>query len=1052
MKLKLVSFLLMCLTVTSVHAGKNVYLSTTGNDAKDGLTSDNAVASISRAFELLADGDTIFVSGMIDLTRTPGLLTDVAFNIPEATMAWVQGFAIVGDDKEVSGFDGDRQVRFANHIAGYNEANVAVTFKNLKFRNCGKNGLGGGSVLRVLNNGGRIIIDNCEFTGGIGSQGSIMAYNTNIEVRNCKFYRNRVQLGGAVFFNGISTRPALIENCLIENNVLTTNGVPLDNSHGGAFFISNNSSDVTIRNCIIRNDTVSGYGGAIYIDASDVKTEATALESKVTVENTLITGNLSTSHCPGIYINNAGNYFPVKLSVINSTFYGNESAGMGTVWIYDGVEGSELNLINTTIVENHGLEGTNAGHGPGVRINESASQKMYKRFYNTIIQGNLSAGTAGNAGDVWFTQPQIDGVNCEIRNSYIGYINWGGANPYSAGQYGNNLGYNLTGAAELAWPGADYIASRGCIPLDFESPALTGGDAQYLQALSINTDQEGTVRPFTDGKCAIGAVESSVVAGIIRGEEHDYTHYIIYGQSLSTGHESDPLSTVNVAGNYMLGDRIWVNNGNSTLNDLNPLVASSTAGPQAEAPLHGAVNHLRNKIPLATDGNGKENRFLATSAGTSGMPIEELSKEYQGTGSAYLYGNFQTAIRKAKSMAVRRASTIYSPAIIFMQGEWNYQGYGNKLDGTPAPTANKEEYRQLLVTLKNNMQTEIKTGYAQTEAPLFYTYQVGAQYSKGIKLEIGMAQLEAANENEDIIMVGPVYPYPDVNGHLDANGYRWYGELIGKVIYKTQTPGEKFSPLQPGKFTRVAGNPRQIRITYSVPKPPLVFDTHTLPEMKDFGFNLYVNDIRRDIAGIELENGNTIVITSSVDLTGKVAVTYAGEQATIKTPFSDFNARGHGNLRDSDDYGAFFSYEQKTWMATATKSDHPRDENGNIIYGKPYPLYNFSVAFYYELPANVDEYIVPNVKTDDGTAISGASLDGSDSFRQRGSSLYLTLAGKSAVRLDIYTVSGRLLKSYVQDAVPAGEQKYSLDALPQGLYLAKVCAGNAVYSTKIFIK
>ena len=27
----------------------------------------------------------------------------------------------------------------------------------------------------------------------------------------------------------------------------------------------------------------------------------------------------------------------------------------------------------------------------------------------------------------------------------------------------------------------------------------------------------------------------------------------------------------------------------------------------------------------------------------------------------------------------------------------------------------------------------------------------------------------------------------------------------------------------------------------------------------------------------------------------------------------------------------------------------PRDADGNVIYGKPYPLYNFGVAFYYTL-------------------------------------------------------------------------------------------------------
>ena len=34
----------------------------------------------------------------------------------------------------------------------------------------------------------------------------------------------------------------------------------------------------------------------------------------------------------------------------------------------------------------------------------------------------------------------------------------------------------------------------------------------------------------------------------------------------------------------------------------------------------------------------------------------------------------------------------------------------------------------------------------------------------------------------------------------------------------------------------------------------------------------------------------------------------------------------------------------------------PRDKSGNIIYGRPYPLYNFSVAFYYKLDKGVKKY------------------------------------------------------------------------------------------------
>ena len=78
-------------------------------------------------------------------------------------------------------------------------------------------------------------------------------------------------------------------------------------------------------------------------------------------------------------------------------------------------------------------------------------------------------------------------------------------------------------------------------------------------------------------------------------------------------------------------------------------------------------------------------------------------------------------------------------------------------------------------------------------------------------MEIGMAQLETANENEDMICAGPVYPMTDRGGHLDANGYRWYGEMLGKAYYRTKVLGQRFVPLQPIEISRT-DNAKEIKI------------------------------------------------------------------------------------------------------------------------------------------------------------------------------------------------------------------------------------------------
>ena len=54
-----------------------------------------------------------------------------------------------------------------------------------------------------------------------------------------------------------------------------------------------------------------------------------------------------------------------------------------------------------------------------------------------------------------------------------------------------------------------------------------------------------------------------------------------------------------------------------------------------------------------------------------------------------------------------------------------------------------------------------------------------------------MAQLEVSNTRDDTFMFGPSYPYTDKNGHLDSNGYRWFGNKIAQVYKHVVLDGKK---------------------------------------------------------------------------------------------------------------------------------------------------------------------------------------------------------------------------------------------------------------------
>ncbi|HBY53550.1 MAG TPA: hypothetical protein DEH15_14050 [Marinilabiliales bacterium] len=444
-----------------------------------------------------------------------------------------------------------------------------------------------------------------------------------------------------------------------------------------------------------------------------------------------------------------------------------------------------------------------------------------------------------------------------------------------------------------------------------------------------------------------------------------YEHLIIYGQSLSTGQQSwPPLSTSPIENNFMIGSQVWTNYNNPTTNLLNPLKAnvaadkfmnqpkSSRGQLSCECPIVGTANYIQLKTP------GRY-KFIASSCGYGGKTIEQLSEEHF---DPIHYSDFRNCISYASAIS----SSIHCPAIFWMQGEYNYL-YGsdtitNGLKKGGTPTANKNLYKSLLLKLKNNMQHDIMVQYQQTDKPLFITYQVGKQYTKGNTLEIGMAQLEASNENRDIVCAGPVYWVPDRNGHLDPNGYRWYGELLGKVYYQTKVLKKAFKPLQPKKIVRFRAS-NKLRIDFLVPHAPLVIDTNLVKKTENYGFEIFVNGTKTEIESLFVE-GNSVSLTCRNKLKGNIEVLYAGP-----------NNKGCGNLRDSDiaigttnyidldkkDENGNYVFEREVTAKSLRPVYEPKDSKGAVLYDQPYPLYNFCVAFYYQLNAKSTSYNVPNV-------------------------------------------------------------------------------------------
>ncbi|MDR1973240.1 MAG: DUF5121 domain-containing protein [Bacteroidales bacterium] len=536
-------------------------------------------------------------------------------------------------------------------------------------------------------------------------------------------------------------------------------------------------------------------------------------------------------------------------------------------------------------------------------------------------------------------------------------------------------------------------------------------------------------------------------------DPHFYQHFILYGQSLSVGYDSwMSLSTENVKGNYMIGDQVWIQPhlGATNFSEFKPLIATAAQADNlvAECPVTSTANYIRKR--QESEAPNVENRFIATSCGVGGTSIEQLSKSYA---EKWLYYNFYQSLVQGKKLANLSGSNIECPAIFWMQGESDY-------DYSTAQAT----YKQRFVQLKNDMQNDVQAVYGQSTKPLFISYEVGHQWAKN-PLTITMAQLEATNENEDMVCAGPVYPMTDWGGHLDANGTRWFGEMLGKVYWETQILGKKFYPLQPQQLMRNPDNLKQVIVKFHVPHLPLTFDEKTLKKVRNYGFEVYNDNVVQSISNFSI-NGDTVVLTCANNLTGKIDVVYAGENVDY---ISGSGGKGHGNLRDSDTATGYFDYinpnlkdgngkyiyphYNNNLSSYTPASGEPKDVSGNVIYNRKYPLYNFCVAFFYTIPAGDDDYKVMSVfNLQDGEELSVHSPHINNPIKVFPNPVKDVLRikfpeNKKINSIEIYNVEGKMFykKPYFEDTI-------NVSSFPAGIYILKINTANEQFFVSKFVK
>jgi hypothetical protein len=223
-------------------------------------------------------------------------------------------------------------------------------------------------------------------------------------------------------------------------------------------------------------------------------------------------------------------------------------------------------------------------------------------------------------------------------------------------------------------------------------------------------------------------------------------------------------------------------------------------------------------------------------------------------------------VDESARLARESGLSVAVPAIGWIHGESDY-------------SMTVATYQTKLIQLKNDYNTDLlpKTGQPN-RIKLICGQNSGEQFfaTPGVEYEChsAAATLSASEVDPEIILAGPAYHIWHRDGvHFDADGYRQWGQLFGKVYYKVVYRGESWTPLGPKSIH--VHSPRVIVVKFKVPEPPLVLDTFLVTNPGNYGFQ--VRDVTGSvpITAVALVNGDTVRLTLGQDLGGSPELSYA---------------------------------------------------------------------------------------------------------------------------------------------------------------------------------
>ncbi|HBJ86006.1 MAG TPA: phosphate ABC transporter substrate-binding protein [Verrucomicrobiales bacterium] len=300
---------------------------------------------------------------------------------------------------------------------------------------------------------------------------------------------------------------------------------------------------------------------------------------------------------------------------------------------------------------------------------------------------------------------------------------------------------------------------------------------------------------------------------------------------------------------------------------------AQTNGGLGETVASGLADHLKASL-VGTKKSGLPH-FLVACAGQGGRQIHELSSADLSTnertpdsrrnGGGYYRTSLDDA-RRAMEQAKTMGASFRIAALYWMQGEGNGGPTGGivptRWDAEIPRKQGLTWYRDQLMAYRRQWSADLCAITGQRgELPMF-TYQTLGP--------AGDAQLMAADADAAIHLVGPHYAVPSAipsrttqgrHGdpiHLSADGERWWGEQVGKVMHRVLHQDEEWQPLRP-LGARLGTERDSILIEFIVPRPPLVVDTTFLARQE-----IATNDGFSSLAGLQVrdKSGQTVTLAA----------------------------------------------------------------------------------------------------------------------------------------------------------------------------------------------